>query len=149
MQTPLHGEVSVQEVSRGLPSPKFIYTVGVEGITTFLLRFYRVFHIFSTEGKAGLHLKSQTFKTCTPERETISSHKLNVCLKLPFPESQGFGALHALVGPRLSASLVGRQTTQTFVMTSKQTLMNFGARLGLAFMDCKIIWLLLPAPTCQ
>lgn len=149
MQTPLHREVSVQDVSRGLPSPKFIYTVGVEGITTFLLRFYRVSHIFSTEGKAGLHLKSQTFKTCTPERETISSHKLNVCLKLPFPESQGFGALHALVGPRLSASLVGRQTTQTFVMTSKQTLMNFGARLGLAFMDCKIIWLLLPAPTCQ
>lgn len=93
--------------------------------------------IFSTEGKADLHLKSQTFKTRGPERETISSHKLNVCSKLPFPESQGFGALHAPAGPCLSASLVGRQTTQTSVMMSKQTLMNFGARLVLAFMGHK------------
>lgn len=105
--------------------------------------------IFSTEGKADLHLKSQTFKTRGPERETISSHKLNVCSKLPFPESQGFGALHAPAGPCLSASLVGGQTTQTSVMMSKQTLMNFGARLVLAFMGHKIIRLLLPALTCQ
>lgn len=105
--------------------------------------------IFSTEGKADLHLKSQTFKTRGPERETISSHKLNVCSKLPFPKSQGFGALHAPAGPCLSASLVRGQTTQTSVMMSKQTLMNFGARLVLAFMGHKIIRLLLPALTCQ
>lgn len=154
VQPPPHREASGQNISRGPPSPKFIYTAGGggRGRENHNRSPEQVFSkclIFSTAGKADLHLKSQTFKTCTPERETISSHKLNVCFKLPFPKSQGFGALPALVGPCLSASLVGGQTPQTFVMTSKQTLMNFGARLVLAFMDRKIIWLRLPTLTCQ
>lgn len=43
-------------------------------------------NIFSTEGKADLHVEIQTFKTYTQEKETIFSHKLKVCFKLSFPK---------------------------------------------------------------
>lgn len=74
-------------------------------------------------------------------QKTISSHKLKLCLKVHLQTGQGFGAPHALkLGPANSC-LVRRQTTQT-IFNDKQTLMNFGACLVLAFIDHKIIWLL-------
>lgn len=103
--------------------------------------FYEKNLIFSTEGKADLHLNFQNLHS---RARNIFSHKLKACFKLSFLKSQGFTALHAPeVGPCLSARLVRKQTTQA-ICNDRQILMNFGACLVLAFMDHKIIWLFSP-----
>lgn len=95
------------------------------------------------EEKASLSLKTQTFNTYTQEKETISCHKLLLCFKPCFPGGPWpQGPPHLVAGPCPAARLVRKQTTQA-ISNDKQTLMNFGACLVLAFMDCKIIWLLL------